>query len=157
MENDRAEELLNFLPRALKLLRESRGLGQDDLDRLTEKRGGKVGRASIARYEGGKRTPSLETLRRLLGALDVGWDELGRALAAARRGDTEGFVGMSGAPRLSVTRSKSDPPSMKLLVELGEATPEGVADVVRKVLDKDGGKLARRVGRRGEEKGQSAE
>lgn len=157
MDNDRAEDLLLSLPRALKLLRESRGLGQDDLDRLTEKRGEKVGRASIARYEGGKRTPSLESLRRLLGALDVSWDELGRALVAARRGDTEGFVGMSDAPRVSVTRSDTQAPSMKLVVELGEATPEGLADVVRKVLDKDGGKPVRHGGRRGEEEGRPTE
>lgn len=157
MDHERAEDLLLSLPRALKLLRESRGLGQDDLDRLTEKRGEKVGRASIARYEGGKRTPSLESLRRLLGALDVTWDELGRALAAARRGDSEGFVGMSDAPRVSILRPDPQAPSMRLMIELGEVTPDGVADVVRKVLDKDGGKPGRRVAHRGEEEDQPAE
>ena len=157
MDNDRAEDLLLSLPRALKLLRESRGLGQDDLDRLTEKRGEKVGRASIARYEGGKRTPSLESLRRLLGALDVSWDELGRALAAARRGDTEGFVGMADTPRVSVTRSETQAHSMKLVVELGEATPEAVSDLMHKVLDKGASKPVRRVGRRSEEEGRPAE
>ena len=157
MDHERAEDLLLSLPRALRLLRESRGLGQDDLDRRTEKRGEKVGRASIARYEGGKRTPSLESLRRLLGALDVTWEELGRALAAARRGDTEGFVGMSDAPRVSVTRSDTQAHSMKLVVELGEATPEAVAEIARKVLGKDGGKPVRRVERRSEEEDWTAE
>jgi transcriptional regulator with XRE-family HTH domain len=134
MDEYRVEDLLTSVPRALRLLRESRGLGQDDLEELSEKRGEKVQRTSIARYESGSRTPSLDSLRKLLGALDVSWEELGRALAAARRADGKNFVGMSEAPRLSCSK---DGPSMKLTVELGEASPESVADVLRKVMDKE--------------------
>ena len=145
MDEDRVEDLLTSVPRALRLLRESRGLAQDDLEELSEKRGEKVPRTSIARYESGSRTPSLDSLRKLLGALDVRWEEFGRALAAARRADGKNFVGMSEAPRLSYSK---DGPSMKLMVELGEASPDSVADVLRKVLDKEKPAAARPVSRR---------
>jgi|GEM_PF-2899811 len=135
MEDGKVEDLLLSLPRALRLLRESRGLGQDDLDSLTAERNEKVGRASIARYEGGKRSPSLESLRRLMGALDVTWDELGRALAAARRGDTKRFHYIAERPEVSSRLLKREGPSMKLVVDLGDAEPESVAESLRRVLN----------------------
>lgn len=149
MEKDLAADLLLSLPRALKLLRQSRGLGQDDLDQLTAERDEKVGRSSIVRYENGSRAPSLETLRRLLGALEVSWEELGLALAAARRGDTRSFAEVAKEHRVSSTVSKREGPTMKLVVDLGDAEPETVAETLRRVLNDGLGEPARRSRRSG--------
>lgn len=153
MGDEKVAELLLSLPRALRLLRESRGLGQDDLDLLTAERNEKVGRASIARYEGGKRSPSLESLRRLMGALDVSWDELGRALAAARRGDTKSFLNTSEKPDVNSTLVKRERPTMKLVVDLGEAEPEYVAESLRRVLNRTPAEAERQPSRPGEAEG----
>jgi len=111
MEDERVEDLLPSLPRALKVLRESRRLDQDELVRLLAKRDESVGRAAIARYEAGKRFPSLETLRWLMGALDVTWEELGRALVAARMGDTNSFLNDTSSEKPDVSSKLLKPKS----------------------------------------------
>ena len=71
----------------LRLLRESRGLTQDEIGRLA-----KVPPASVSRYERALVLPNLETLHRILQALGVGFSELARAseeIRAAREAGRE--------------------------------------------------------------------
>lgn len=73
------------LPRALVLLRESRGLSQKELaDRLG------VHASVLSRYETGVRTPATVKLAELLKTLVAGWGELELALAEVRRARLEG-------------------------------------------------------------------
>lgn len=81
LENDSNESLasLRSVCYGLRLLRESRGLTQDEIGRMA-----KVPPASMSRYERALVLPNLETLHRILQALGVGFDELARASEEVR-------------------------------------------------------------------------
>jgi transcriptional regulator with XRE-family HTH domain len=68
------------LARALRNLREQRGVTQEDLAHSAD-----VTTTALSRIEGGKSNPTWTTLARILVALGVSLTELEAALARARR------------------------------------------------------------------------
>ncbi|HEX2253044.1 MAG TPA: helix-turn-helix transcriptional regulator [Thermoanaerobaculia bacterium] len=77
---------------AMRVIRRSKGLTQKD---VAERAG--VTRAMLSAYERGHRRPSLKTLVRILGALDVTLAELGRAVEK---------IAEDGSPRGEVRNAK---------------------------------------------------
>jgi len=86
---DSGEEYFSRLGQALRLLREERGLTQQQLSQATRQvaHGRYVRRSKISEYELGRALPSLRTLGGLLEALRVTLRELETALLRARRGE----------------------------------------------------------------------
>jgi transcriptional regulator with XRE-family HTH domain len=68
------------LARALRSLREQRGVTQEDLAHAAE-----VTTTALSRIEGGKANPTWTTLTRILAALEVSLTELDAALAQTKR------------------------------------------------------------------------
>jgi len=86
---DSGEEYFSRLGQALRLLREERGLTQQQLSQATRQvaHGRYVRRSKISEYELGRTLPSLRTLGALLEALRVTLRELEAALLRAQRGE----------------------------------------------------------------------
>jgi transcriptional regulator with XRE-family HTH domain len=68
------------LARALRNLREQRGVTQEDLAHTAD-----VTTTALSRIEGGKANPTWTTLARILAALEVSLTELDAALAQTKR------------------------------------------------------------------------
>jgi transcriptional regulator with XRE-family HTH domain len=68
------------LARALRSLREQRGITQEDLAHAAD-----VTTTALSRIEGGKANPTWTTLTRILGALGVSLADLETALAQTKR------------------------------------------------------------------------
>lgn len=74
------------LGQALKLLRSERGLTQPDVAELTRQMGQEVRTPSLSGYETERMKPELDTLGRILGAMQVTVEELGDALRRVQHG-----------------------------------------------------------------------
>jgi transcriptional regulator with XRE-family HTH domain len=86
------------LGKALRWLREKRGLRQYEAAERAA-----ITKAMLSAYETGKQNPSLDTLEKILGALDVGLADLARALDLVNeRGPRPRSVPAPAAPLLDV-------------------------------------------------------
>jgi transcriptional regulator with XRE-family HTH domain len=73
------------LGKALFRIRELRGMSQAAIARKAE-----VGKSQLSKYESGKELPKLESLERVLGALQMDYFEFFRVLDAIDRGEPPG-------------------------------------------------------------------
>lgn len=102
------------LPRALRWLRRRRGLTQGDIARVSG-----VQAAMVSRYETGQAVPRLDTLGRLLEAMEVSPTALGWALQVVQEGAAPGPLDLP-AELPSAERAALQTTAL-LLGELGRA------------------------------------
>jgi transcriptional regulator with XRE-family HTH domain len=118
------------LGRTLGLLRELRGKSQA---RVAREAG--IGKSQLSKYENGKELPKLDSLEKVLNALDVGHFEFfytlylldDRAAELARLGDR-------GQPREGEERRPLPPPLFKAHPLLSESTDQAFARVFSDLL-----------------------
>lgn len=87
-----------FNPKALTLLREEQGLSKAKLGMMIGAGNGNAGTNKIASYEKGKRQPSVETIHKLVEALDCYLEDLAPRIPGAMPKEIK-YTGLGGTSK----------------------------------------------------------
>lgn len=112
------ESFREDLPAALGLLRQARGLSQEDLAQELD-----IHKTLVSRYETGDRTPGSGRLSAILEALGADWNDLQAALDEVRHAESEGQLASPDALTFDEATTQET-----LMVAFLEAAEDGRAE-----------------------------